>query len=326
MAGILDFQRRYGDEAACLAKLVEMRWPDGFQCPHCGASGFYQLHDRGRVLQCRKCRRQTSITAGTVFHRTRTPLPVWFFAAYMMARDHRGIPAMMLAKEFDLRYETAWLICHKLRHALTENQGHPLEGLVEADETYYGGRGSGAAGGRSTNDGKTAVIVLAVEKKSTWTKPKRKTGVKGQGFTAGGVRVSVVPSAAQEDLHPFIIGAVAKDSSLITDGWGGYAGVGSANPGHPVKHHPLVQGKGENAIKHMPISHILFSDIKTWLNGTFHGVSRKHLPRYIREWTYRFNRRGGHDLMPDFVLGRAVRKTTITYDQLVGGAKVAGSL
>ena len=135
MRGMLEFQERYGSEAGCIETLARLRWPQGYVCARCGERRSYQLKTRPRTFECARCGDQESVTAGTIFHRTRTPLRKWFLAAWWMARDKRGVSALLLSRELGLRYETAWLMADKLRHALTERPEFSLEGLVEVDES-----------------------------------------------------------------------------------------------------------------------------------------------------------------------------------------------
>ncbi len=316
MGGILEFQDRHGSEAACIETLARHRWPNGYVCARCGGSESYQLKSRPRVFECSGCGRQESVTAGTIFHRTRTPLRKWFLAAWWMARDKRGVSALFLSRELELRYATAWLMAHKLRHALTEGAAFPLGGLVEIDESYYGGRGKSESRGRGRSNPNKSLLVMAVEKRPVGIGK----GIKGSGFAAGRARLVVLPAASMAELGGFVRGAVRPGSQLLTDGFAGYAGLGDA-----YHHHPVVQGKGENAEHLSPIVHVLFSNVKTWLNGTYHGVGAKHLPRYVREWNYRFNRRQRLPEMIDFVLNRAMTRPTITYRELVDGMQPSGA-
>ena len=132
-SGLLEFQRSFSSEAACLARLAEIRWPDGYKCAQCGHRHFYQLQCRSRVFQCAECGHQESVTAGTIFHRTRTSLVKWFWMIYLIGRDKRGVSAIFLSRELSLRYETACLMSHKIRNALSENPDRYLEGVVEVD-------------------------------------------------------------------------------------------------------------------------------------------------------------------------------------------------
>ncbi|OGN85647.1 MAG: hypothetical protein A2X23_12790 [Chloroflexi bacterium GWC2_73_18] len=132
---LVEFQRRFATEAACEAYLAASRWPDGFHCPHCGHPEAYALPAR-RLRQCRACRYQVSTTAGTVLHRTRTPLTTWFWAAYLMITNKRGLSALTLQRQLGIgRYETAWMLLHKLRRATVNANRTRLAGVIEVDET-----------------------------------------------------------------------------------------------------------------------------------------------------------------------------------------------
>lgn len=314
--GLLQFQEKFGTEQACILHLAKLRWPAGFVCPACKGTRGYQLRHRPRVWECGKCRYQESITAGTVMHKTRTPLRVWFAAAYLMSRDKRGVSAMFLARELGLRYETAWLLAHKLRHALTERHEWPLEDYVEIDETFIGGRDAPDSKGRSLKNPNKAMVVMAVEKKAVGAG----NGIRQHGFIAGSARARVIPGGSGKQLTGFVKDSVKAGTWILTDGYDGYRGLKD-----DYTHFPIVQGDGKNAVEHLPIIHTLFSNLKAWLVGTHHGVSKKHLPRYLREWNYRFNRRWGVGQMEDFLLRRAATRGTITYRELVNGEATAGS-
>ena len=319
MAGFFAFMDRYADEAACIARLAALRWPQGFACTQCGGRTGYQLKARPRVFECSRCGLQHSVTAGTVLHRTRTPLRNWFAAAWWMAQDKRGVSALFLARELGLRYETAWLLAHKLRHGLSERTGSGLEGFVEIDESYYGARGKPESRGRSLANPNKSLIALAVEKVPATR--RQGEGIKNSGFVAGSARIDVLPAASAEQLGGFVRNSVKPGARLITDAFKSYDGLAG-----DFRHYSIVQDGGKNADKVLPIVHVLFSNLKTWLNGTFHGVSAKHLPRYAREWNYRFNRRGRIADLATFLLRRAATLPTITYRQLVAGDQLKGAL
>ncbi len=160
-------------------------------------------------------------------------------------------------------------------------------------------------------------MVIAVEKRPAG--PGK--GVKASRFVAGHARLAILPAASAHQLGGFVRAGVRPGSRLVTDDFAGYAGLHGA-----YRHHPVVQGEGKNAETFMPIIHVLFSNVKTWLNGTYHGVSAKHLPRYAREWNYRFNRRARIGDLADLVLRRAMARPTITYSQLVDGLQPQGAL
>ena len=173
MAGLLEFAARFGTEERCIEHLAGLRWPGGFVCAGCGEREAWRLKARPRVYECGKCHRQESVTAGTVFHRTRTDLAKWFLAAYLMGRDKRGVSAKFLQRELGVAYQTAWTIAHKLRHGLNEDPARRLRGFLEADETFIGGRGNPTSRGRSTANPDKSLVVAAVEKVSA---PKNKKG------------------------------------------------------------------------------------------------------------------------------------------------------
>ena len=319
MSGFLTFMDRYRDEAACIAALAELRWPNGFICAGCAGRLAYQLTARPRVFECADCGRQRSVTAATVLHRTRTPLRKWFAAAWLIGQDKRGVSALFLARELALRYETAWLMAHKLRHGLSERPESPLDGLIEIDESYYGGRGKPESRGRGLTDPNKSLMAIAVE--TVPASPRQGAGVKQSHFVAGSARIAVLPAATAADLGGFVRGAAKPGARIITDGLKSYDGLADS-----FRHYSIVQDGGKNADAVLPIVHVLFSNVKTWLNGTFHGVSAKHLPRYAREWNYRFNRRRRIADLTDFLLRRAATRPTITYRQLVDGAQINGAL
>src|SRR6478672_4405622 len=306
MAGLLDFAARFGTEERCIEHLAGLRWPGGFACSGCGGRGAWRLKARPRVYECGTCHRQESVTAGTVFHRTRTDLAKWFLAAYLMGRDKRGVSAKFLQRELGVAYQTAWTMAHKLRHGLS---------------------GDPTSRGRSTASPDKSLVVAAVEKVPA---PKNKTGKHGHavkrqhGFFAGNARIAVLPAATGAERGAFLKANVVAGSHLLTDGFAGYRGGGAGLDEH-LKHTPVVQGEEANAGEFFPIIHTLFSNIKAWLVGTHHGVSAKHLPRYLREWSYRFNRRNLPDRLDGYLIRRAVECTTITYDQLKTGTLLGGA-
>src|SRR6478672_6178648 len=173
----------------------------------------------------------------------------------------------------------------------------------------------------------TRACVAAVEKVPAPKNKKDKHGhaVKRQhGFFAGNARIAVLPAATGAELGAFLKANVVAGSHLLTDGFADYRG-GDAGLDEHLKHTPVVQGEEANAGEFFPIIHTLFSNIKAWLVGTHHGVSAKHLPRYLREWSYRFNRRNPPDRLDGYLIRRAVECTTITYDQLKTGTLLGGA-
>lgn len=283
-----EFQRLFPDEAACASYLERARWVDGFVCCHCGASDEpYRFVNRLGVLRCRHCNRDTSLTAGTIMERSHTPLSVWFWAAYLVASQTPGMSAVQFQRQLGLsRYETAFQILHKLRAGMVRPDQDQIGGkpgdVVEADETWVGGRTRGK--GRGVHD--MVLVAGAVEvrqRKRAGSLNNRKTG-----RYAGRLRLALVPDRSDNSLGGFIERVVAPGTAIVTDDWSGYAKL--------VKRgflHTAVPERGdiEVAEAFLPIIHLVFSNLKTWLRGIHHGVSPQHLQSYLNEFIFRFNRR-----------------------------------
>ncbi len=273
-----EFQVRFPSDAACAAYLAAKRWPDGFRCPHCGGAKSWQLLSRKvPTFLCAGCRKETSVTAGTILHRSHLPLTVWFWAAFLMATHSNGMSALQLQSELGLgSYKTAWLLAMKLRVAMVAPGRSPLTGLVEADETEICLRTKDdpPAGGQGrSHDGKL-LIAGAVEVRS---------GKKGRPVL-GRARLAVIADFCASTLHAFMKTGIASGATAKTDGFASYTGVPH------VSHEPHVIG---NMAAHivLPGIHRLFSNLKTWGLGVYHGLRRKHLQAYLDEYVFRFNRR-----------------------------------
>lgn len=268
---LLEFEARFSGEEACIAYLVGLRWPSGFQCPRCEHPGGWST---GRGLwMCGRCGHQTSVTAGTIFQDTRTPLRVWFRAMWWVVSQKNGASALGLQRELGLgSYRTAWTWLHKLRRAMVVPGRDQLSGRVEVDETFVGGEEEGARG-RATE--RKALVVIAAEE---------------DGPGIGRIRMRRIPDASAASLHPFIEEALAPSTVLHTDGWAAYRGLEGKGYVHEAT--PLT-GKGSAAAAELlPRIHLVASLLKRWLLGTHQGaVSREHLDYYLDEFTFRFNRR-----------------------------------
>ena len=308
-----EFQRLFPDETACAAYLERARWDKGFVCSHCGMTGEpYRYSTRPGVLCCRKCRRETRLTAGTVMERTHTPLSVWFWAAYLVTSQTPGMSAVQFQRQLGLsRYETAFQILHKLRAGMVRPDRDRIGGTsgehVEADETLVGGRTQGK--GRGVHD--MTLVAGAVEvhqRKRGGSLNKRRTG-----RYAGRVRLAVVPDRSAKSLVGFIEGAVVSGTRIITDDWSSYASLGKRGYDHLAV---AQRGDSQVAEEYLPIIHLVFSNLKTWLRGTHHGVSPQHLQAYCDEFTFRFNRRFYPFNAFRSLLGIASDVTAPTYSKL----------
>lgn len=290
------FAARFGTEDACFRYIIDSRWPDGFRCAGCGSTEAYERTDR-RALQCKRCDKVHSATAGTVMHGSRQPLCSWLWAAYLVITSKRGISAVEVQNQLGIRrYEVSFNMLHKLRAAMVSPDRTPLAGQVEVDETYLGGpeRGGQGKGGK-------AVIVGAVE--------VRESG-------AGRLRLRLVPSANRGPLFKFIKDNVQPGSTVITDAAQVYQTLHWEGYGHELQ--STASGDPQDAV--LPHLHIAFSNLKTWLLGTHHGrVSRKHLQAYLNEFVFRFNRRGNLYAAFQTLLGLSAKVKGPTYEGLYEG-------
>ncbi|TDJ30023.1 MAG: IS1595 family transposase [Gammaproteobacteria bacterium] len=266
---LLEFQTQFPDDDHCWTYLRRARWPRGFSCPRCGGKGSHFLASR-RLEQCRTCRYQSSVTAGTVFHGTRVPLRVWFLGIFFLARHKKGVSALQFQRDTGVgSYQTAWALLHKLRSGLANLPAPLLKGDVEVDETYIGGHRTGWNG---RGAGKEGVAVI----------------VERRGRTAGSARLVVIPRATKEVLTSFVQNAIRpKEATVHTDAWASYTALGKMG----IDHRPRKGGHGRHAVDGLPWAHTVFGNLKTWLRGTFHGVSPKHLQSYLDEFVFRFDRR-----------------------------------
>jgi len=299
---VAEFHERFGTQEACLEHLRRVRWGPGlerFVCPECGHAHGWWL-GRRQLVECADCHRQTSVTAGTVFHRVRSPLWKWFWAVYQLAQDKKGIGAIELAKQVGVSYTTAWLMLHKLRAAMrSRDQRYSLQGLVEVDECYVGGQARDGTTGRGAAN-KTPVAV-AVELTPDG-KPRH-------------IALESVARVDSRSLTRFAKRRISQGAMLKTDGWGAYENVAAAG----YQHHAIVTGGGAAAIEAFPWMHTFISNMKRMILGTYHHVKPKHLDRYLAEFTYRANRRWREESLFDRLLVAAVGSKAVTYKQLVTG-------
>ncbi len=298
------FMARFGTDEQCRAYLFDARWPDGFRCSACGHERAWT--DKVRLIdECTACGKQHSLLAGTIFEQTKTGLSRWFLAIFLVTSSKGGISAMELKRQMGFgSYQTAWSWLHKIRRAMVRPDREPLNARVEADETYVGGPRPGKPGRGAA--GKT-VVAGAVESDRGKTRGRR----------MGRLRLAVVDGVSATSLEGFLAGAVAKPAAVATDGWPGYRGLGAAG----YTHEPLNLSAtwGEASLR-LPAIHLVFGLAKRWLLRTHHGaVSTKHLPAYLDEFAFRFNRRTAKNLSHRFarVIEHAVQISPTTYRGLV---------
>jgi transposase-like protein len=295
-----EFDRRFATEDGCRQYLIKVRWPSGFRCPRCASDNAWLT--KRDLMHCQGCGHQTSITAGTIFHRTRTPLRLWLQAMWWVTAQKNGASALGLQRILGLgSYETAWTWLHKLRRAMVRPGRDQLSREVEVDETFVGGVEEG--GGRR-HVGKKALVVIAVEIR---------------GSALGRIRLQRVRDSSAESLLPFVRAAVAPGARVITDGWPAYLGLTAAGYRHERQ---VGRGSNEPAGALLPRVHRVAALLKRWLLGTHQGrPDRAHLPYYLDEFTFRFNRRTSRHrgLLFYRLLQQAVVVAPVPYERLIGG-------
>ncbi len=322
-----EFQSVFPDDKACAKYLETMRWPDGFTCPKCGEIGNpYRFPTRSStVLRCQKCKVNTSLTADTVMQSTHTPLSTWFWGAYLVTTQTPGQSALQFQRQLGLsRYETAFQILHKLRAGMVrpERDSIGAEHPVEVDECLVGGRTRGE--GRGVHHMATVVGAVEVrrrkdsEERAAKYQQKHSGGVPLKNLVyAGRLRLRVVSGRGAHDLTTFVTENVAKGTTVRTDAWPSYDTLSALGYAHDRL---ILDGDPEKAEAHLPMIHLVFSNLKTWILGTHHGcIGQQHLQAYLNEFVFRFNRRFYPHTAFNSVLGLAAHAPSPTYEQLYSG-------
>jgi len=310
---LTQFQAAFRDEASCALFLSKRRWPDGFVCPVCGKRRAALLNSRAYTYECLDCGRQTSITAGTVMHRSKLPLTVWFWAAHLMSTHSNGMSARQLEDQLGLTYKTAWLLTQKLRRSMVDPEREPLEGVVEVDQAEIPFR----AGDAFFHPGTSGKILVAgavevIDRAANRSKPRRK-GAKYLDTRSGRIRLAMIADNSAESIEAFVRANVKSGTTLITDGHSSYPGLTG------YRHDPRTVGKMAGHIV-LPWVHRLFSLLKRWGLGTYHGLRRKHIDTYLNEFVFRYNRRFHRHVSFEAMLGLAAHHVPASYWDIVGRA------
>lgn len=268
----LEFVLKFSTREACLEYLEKRRWPNGAICPKCKSEKAYKLNGKSTkpgTYKCAGCKRLFNVTTGTFLESTHIPLPRWFAAMFLMASSKKSISAHQIHRMLGVCYESAWFMCHRIRHSLRiRDLRKTFRGTVEADETYVGGK---KRKGRPAVP-KAAVMGIVQRRKHIVLKP--------------------IPDASKPTLQGLIKENVFGRAKLMTDDWTGYIGLG-----RKFEHRKIVHSKGQYARRDGKISvHTntiegAFSLVKRAVFGTYHHVSADKLSLYCDEWAFRYSHR-----------------------------------
>jgi transposase-like protein len=293
--------RTYDSDAKCRQYLEELAWPDGVKCPRCESDKMSKIEKRNQY-DCDSCRYQFSVTAGTIFHDSHLPLWKWFAAIYLMCESKKGMSAMQIKRTVGIGYKTAWYLCHRVRAAVQSIEGEDevrFVGEVEVDETYVGGKAQSMHAIKRKREGLVGT--------------KGKIAVIGAIERGGRVRARVVPTTDTETLDRFVREAVSQNVRLIaTDEHSGYRLLGQ-----DYNHGVVTHSKGEYVVGaiHTNTIESFWSLLKRGIVGSYHKVSKEHLPAYVAEFEFRFNNRKNPRLFRD-TLKRLLSTEPLPFEKL----------
>jgi transposase-like protein len=287
------FQEQFQTDDACREHLFQIRWPNGFRCPKCDHDAFYFLEGR-KLYQCTRCKHQASVTAGTIMHKSHTPLLTWFWAIFLVAHDKRGVSAVFLARELEISYPTAWLMLHKIRKAMGDRDAnYQLAGLVELDDAFFGAPTEGGKRGRGTEQ--TPVLVgVSLNKQGA---PQY-------------VKMQAIPNVKGKTLVEFAHQHIEPGATINSDAYRSYNALAKE-----FNHQPIKFNVKDNP-DHLKWLHTMISNAKAFIGGTFHGLASKHLQSYLDEFCFRTNRRQFEGQLFNRLLTACVSTATVTYQDL----------
>ena len=281
-----EFLNQFGTEESCRDYLAAQRWPDGFVCPKCGHK--HGCHLSNGLHQCTHCHRQTSVTAGTVLHHSHVSLSKWFLAFYFVSQDKRGLSAVQLSNQIGVTYKTAWSMLRRIRFAMGQRDAaHLLSGAIEFDDAYFGGPTAGDKRGRGTEKAKV-FVALSLDEHGN---PQY-------------LKMGVTKNIKQASVRKFANSAVAAGSTIRSDGYRSYI---PALEDYIHEHKAFDPNSGM-----LHWLHIVVSNAKAFILGTYHGLPKDHLQSYLDEFAFRFSRRAfGSQLTHRLIL--AVARSQMAY-------------
>ena len=274
----------YGTEEKCEQALLNLKWPNGFKCPCCGATSYCKLKSR-KLYQCNRCHHQTSLTSGTIFASTKLSLRTWFVAIHLLTQSKTSVSALELKRQLGVSYNSAWMIKHKIMQVMKEqDDSQLLSGLIQVDDVVWGGEHRGGKRGRGAENKTPFVAAVSVDDNGRPVK----------------MNMNVLKGFKNEEIHRWAKGHLAPGSTVISDGLACFGAVKNAG----CQHERIITGGGPGCVnmKEFTWVNTMIANVKTALAGTCHSINPKHLPRYLGEFCYRFNRR--------FQLGDMIKRFT----------------
>lgn len=314
---LLDIQREFPDEAACGEYIISHRWPNGFVCPRCGSQRGVRLRTRAFTFECLACHRQTSATAGTLLHRTKLPLNVWFWAAHLFSTHSNSMSALQLKDQLGVNFRTAWLLLHKLRTAVADRDSEMLTGLVEIDQAFIPFRAN--PNNPAAPPGGEIIIVAAVElvDRHTGMVPPTNFNRPYLNVMPQRLRLGVLSDESHVPLHAFVRNNIQPGSTLLTDGHDAFIGLSDPrDPNRYVRDARVVGNMAGHVV--LPATHRVFALLKRWGLGTFHGFRPHHFDLFLEEYAFRFNRRYWRRVSFDRLLGFSIVHPPHSYADVVG--------
>jgi transposase-like protein len=297
---LVELIERFGDDQKCRNYLERLRWHDGVSCPKCQGKRISSILKRDQ-FDCDSCRYQFSVTAGTIFHDTHLSLTKWFLAVFIMCQSRKGVSANQLKRMLGINYRTAWYLCHRIRHAVEQVNTPKLDGTVEVDETYVGGKkiGWGVYAGKRAKE-----IVIGIRERKG---PLR-------FFHAQDVKAGTLAKYIKDNISGNV-------SVIVTDDFSVYPwAVDKA--GMSQEKHVSVNHSAKEYVRgdfHTNSVESAFSLLKRGIMGTWHKISAKHLAAYLDEMVWRFDNRKNPYLFRDTML-RLIHSENLEYKELISVA------
>ena len=286
---LIELMEKFNSEDRCREYIEALRWPSGVCCTRCGSTSVSKIVKRHQY-DCNDCRYQFSPLAGTVFHDTHLPLTKWFLAAYLMCESKKGMSANQISRTLAIGYKAAWYLCHRIREAMKSDTSEKLKGIVEADETFVGGKYNPR---RKRNRNEKPCVVGVIQR-------------------GGPVRAQKIQSRGARAIAAYVRQSVEPGAQLMTDEYAGYLKVGREYDHQTVQHSKLEYVAG---LAHTNSIENFWSLFKRGMIGQFHKISEKHLDRYLGEFTYRFNGRADDELFQN-TIRNLVNGKTLTFERL----------